>query len=181
MSPNEAVNGSPVCAAKLFERFLCRRRVALRLQHYAPMRGGKCRRAVMIISAERAQRSQVVLSGGHITIEPRSHARFKPVSQWARSVAYFGVFAFAVSENSLKSSDFESADLEMASFAPSLYKAAKMLRVSKSRPRPRSGDRGRCQTSKSKELPPSMRRLLRDEPNAAGKGNRISDTLQVIT
>jgi len=62
----------------------------------------------MIISAERAQRSQVVLSGGHITIEPRSHARFKPVSQWARSVAYFGVFALAVSENSLKSSDFES-------------------------------------------------------------------------
>src|SRR5262249_2858913 len=80
-SPNETVNGSPICAAKLFERFLCRRRFALCLQHHAPMRRGKSRPAVMSISANRAQRRQVVLSGGHMTIELRSHVRFKPVSR----------------------------------------------------------------------------------------------------
>ena len=45
------------------------------------MRGGKCRRAVMNSSADRAQRSQVVLSGGHMTIELRSHVEFKSASR----------------------------------------------------------------------------------------------------
>src|SRR5262245_60919226 len=54
LSPHEAVNGSPINPAEFFECFLCRWRFALRLQHDAPVRGGKRRRAVISISANRA-------------------------------------------------------------------------------------------------------------------------------
>src|SRR5947199_262069 len=40
LSPHEAIDGSPISAAKFFERFLCRWRFNLCLQHDAPM----CRR-----------------------------------------------------------------------------------------------------------------------------------------
>ena len=68
LSPDEAINGSPVCAAKLFERFLCCWRFALRLQHHAPVRRGKCR-AVISIFVARTQRRHAFLSRGHKTIE----------------------------------------------------------------------------------------------------------------
>jgi len=42
LSPEKAINRSPVNAAKLFERFLCHRRLILCLQHQAPMSGSEC-------------------------------------------------------------------------------------------------------------------------------------------
>jgi len=41
LSPDETINRSPVSAAKFLERFLRRWRVALRLQHYTPVRCSK--------------------------------------------------------------------------------------------------------------------------------------------
>src|SRR5439155_21482811 len=41
LSPDEAINRSPIHAAKFFERSLCRGRFPLCLQHHAPMRGCK--------------------------------------------------------------------------------------------------------------------------------------------
>ena len=89
LSPNEAINGSPISATKFFERFLCRWRFALCLQHYAPMRSGKRRRAVMSISANRAQRRQVVFSGGHFAIELKTPAEIKPVSRLRQTLRQF--------------------------------------------------------------------------------------------
>src|SRR5260370_98246 len=45
LPPHEAINGSPVSAAKTFQRLLGRRRFTLCLQHHAPVRSGKCDRA----------------------------------------------------------------------------------------------------------------------------------------
>src|SRR5262249_42271452 len=53
LSPDKAVNGSPIDAAELFKCLLCRGRLALCLQHHAPVRGSKRRRAVISISANR--------------------------------------------------------------------------------------------------------------------------------
>src|SRR5262245_5774769 len=43
LSLHEGVNGSPINAAKFFQRFLCCRRFTLRLYHDAPVRAGKLR------------------------------------------------------------------------------------------------------------------------------------------
>src|SRR4029453_5060607 len=78
LSSEEAINGSPIGATKLFKRFLCRGRFALRLHHHAPVRGGKRRRTW--ISANRTQRRHVILSGGHMAIELKTPAEIKPGS-----------------------------------------------------------------------------------------------------
>src|SRR5215471_9408335 len=61
LSPHEAINGSPIGAAKSFKRLLCRWRFTLRLQHQAPVRRGKRRRAVKSISANRGQWSDSLI------------------------------------------------------------------------------------------------------------------------
>src|SRR5437867_157027 len=48
LSLQEGKNRSPINAAKFFERLLCRGRLALRLQHHAPMRGRKRRSALSL-------------------------------------------------------------------------------------------------------------------------------------
>jgi len=45
------------------------------LQHHAPVRGSKRHRAVMSISANRGQWSDLILSGDHGTIELKNHAK----------------------------------------------------------------------------------------------------------
>src|SRR5262249_34329126 len=52
LSPHKAVNGPPIDTAKLFKRFLCRGRLALRLQNHAPGRGGKRDGVAFRISAK---------------------------------------------------------------------------------------------------------------------------------
>src|SRR5207245_8538910 len=54
LSPHIAVNGSPINPAEFFKCLLCRWRFALCLQHHAPVRSSKRRRAVISISADRA-------------------------------------------------------------------------------------------------------------------------------
>src|SRR5437667_3719174 len=54
LSSHKAVNGSPINPAEFFKRLLCGWRFALCLQHDAPMRSSKRRRAVISISADRA-------------------------------------------------------------------------------------------------------------------------------
>src|SRR6266513_2048539 len=54
LSPHKAVNGSPINPAEFFKCLLCRWRFALCLQHDAPARSSKRRRAVISISADRA-------------------------------------------------------------------------------------------------------------------------------
>src|SRR4029453_11747961 len=53
LSPHKAVNGSPINPAEFFKCLLCRWRFPLCLQHHAPVRGGKRRRALISISADR--------------------------------------------------------------------------------------------------------------------------------
>src|SRR5439155_17075350 len=68
LSSHNAVNGPPINPAELFKCLMCRRRFALSLQHHAPVRSDKRRRAVISISANRAQLSHLVLRR-HTTIE----------------------------------------------------------------------------------------------------------------
>src|SRR5437868_14945344 len=46
LSSDEAIDRSPINAAKLFERFVCGGRLILRGQHHAPVRRRKCDRPV---------------------------------------------------------------------------------------------------------------------------------------
>src|SRR4029077_16744275 len=55
LSSDEAIDRSPINAAKPFERFMCGRRFTLRCQHHAPVGGRKCNRVPFRISADRAQ------------------------------------------------------------------------------------------------------------------------------
>src|SRR5438876_220480 len=47
VSPDKTVKRSPISATEYFECSLCSGRVALRLQYYAPMRGGECHRTTI--------------------------------------------------------------------------------------------------------------------------------------
>src|SRR4029077_17874016 len=76
LSPNEAINGSPISATKLFERFLSRRRLALRLQHHAPVGGGKRDRALFRAWGDTTPRGLII--NRHVAIETKSHAKRKP-------------------------------------------------------------------------------------------------------
>jgi hypothetical protein len=86
LSSEEAINGSPISATKLFKRLLRRWRFALRLYHHAPVGGGKRRRT--LISASRTQRRHVILSGGHIAIELKTPAKIKPASRLRQRKIY---------------------------------------------------------------------------------------------
>src|SRR5438552_17999056 len=77
LSPQEAVNGSPIRATKFFERFLCRWRFALRFKHYAPVRGSKGHCAVLRASDKRGQRTHFII-GTHAAIKVKSCAKIKP-------------------------------------------------------------------------------------------------------
>src|SRR5262249_44175726 len=76
LSPQKAVGWSPIGTAKFLERFLCRRRVALRLQYYRPMRCGECdgfawRRHTVIQVKTRVEikpRRDVVTDGAYLGI-----------------------------------------------------------------------------------------------------------------
>jgi hypothetical protein len=54
-------------------------------QHHAPVRGSKRHRAVMSISANRGQWSDLILSGDHATIELKNHAKGKSAFRRARN------------------------------------------------------------------------------------------------
>jgi len=77
LSPHEAIDGSPISAAKFFERFLCRWRFALRFKHYAPVRGSKGHCAVLRASDKRGQRTHFII-GTHAAIKVKSCAKIKP-------------------------------------------------------------------------------------------------------
>src|SRR4030095_1118414 len=53
---DEPVKWPPVGSAKLFERRVSRRRLSLRCQHHAPMRGGKCSGAGLSALTDRPPR-----------------------------------------------------------------------------------------------------------------------------
>jgi hypothetical protein len=55
LSPDEAINRSPISAAKFFERFLCCRRFTLCREHHTPMRCGKRNDAILRIRVRRPQ------------------------------------------------------------------------------------------------------------------------------
>lgn len=69
LSPDKAINGSPINAAEFSERVLGRRRLALCLQNHAPVRGSKRRRAAISGSANRTLGSHLIISRGHGPIE----------------------------------------------------------------------------------------------------------------
>src|SRR6266496_6628008 len=64
---DEAVQWPPVSAAKLFERRVSLGRSALRCQHHAPMRGGKCNGTGLSALTNRTPRRPVI-NGRHPTI-----------------------------------------------------------------------------------------------------------------
>src|SRR5439155_17128595 len=83
MSPHVAIDRSPIGAAKFFESVLCRWGFALRLEHHTPVRGSKYGRAMNGFPG-RAQRRNIVCSGGHMAIELEIRAKSKPAF-WARN------------------------------------------------------------------------------------------------
>src|SRR5262249_16764779 len=79
LSPNETINWLPIRAAKFFKRLFCSRRWTLRRQYDGPVRGSKCHRAVMRISANGGYRCHIVRGGGHMMIESKICAKHNPV------------------------------------------------------------------------------------------------------
>jgi hypothetical protein len=75
--------GSPIDAAKLFERFVCRWRFTLRFQHYAPRRGRK-RGPAMLSPSCQINRGQLANAFGvinrHAGIQVKNRAEIKPAS-----------------------------------------------------------------------------------------------------
>src|SRR5262249_47835165 len=111
LSSHKAVNGPPINAAEFFKRRLCRRRFALCFQHHAPMRSSKSRPTVISVSANRGQRRHAVLGGGHMTMELRTRAEFKPVSHSDQISSLFRDLAFrTIAGAALEESDFEPVD-----------------------------------------------------------------------
>src|SRR5207248_4527803 len=97
LSPHKAVNGPPINPAELFKCLMCRRRFALRLQHDAPVRGSKCRRGVISISANRILRSHLTISSDHAPIQSETRGESNP-PDGSLTAAFYPVwsgFAFA--------------------------------------------------------------------------------------
>src|SRR5262245_34331578 len=83
LSLHETINRSPICAAKVLQRLLCRWRFTLCLQHHGPVRGRKRDRPVLCASAnhssEAPQRQRRVRSR-------KSHAQIKAAMPVALSL-----------------------------------------------------------------------------------------------
>src|SRR6266567_5443611 len=88
LSSHETINRSPVCAAKLFQCRVCLRRFALRCQHHAPVRGGKCNGTGLSALTDRTPRRSVI-NGRHAAIQVKSRPKSKPavVSKWTAAHA----------------------------------------------------------------------------------------------
>jgi hypothetical protein len=76
---DEPVKWPPIGSAKLFERRVSLRRFALRGQHHAPMRGGKCSGAGVSALTDCTPRRRVI-NGRHATIQVKSRTKIKPAS-----------------------------------------------------------------------------------------------------
>src|SRR5213596_2096390 len=94
LSPHKAVNGPPINPAEFSKCLMCRRRFTLCLQHHAPVRSDKRRRAVISISANRTLRSHLTISRDHAPIQLKTRMESKrqtlPGSSISRVTSGFG-------------------------------------------------------------------------------------------
>src|SRR6266478_343768 len=86
LSPYEAVNRSPISAAKLLQRFPCCWRFALRLKYHAPMRGGKSNGVSLSGPIDRIPRCPVI-NRWHAGIQVKSRAKASQNGQKRRRPA----------------------------------------------------------------------------------------------
>src|SRR4029077_8125274 len=75
-SPDKAIDRSPISAAEFLERLLCRWRLALRLQHHAPVGSRKRDRPIVPAPVDPSQRRYLIIRR-HAAIETRMRTNIK--------------------------------------------------------------------------------------------------------